>query len=122
MFNNNNLMRRAMFLASGSVIADTVGPPYVHDPQADNPEACFRYAITVADVLAGLESVGLELRALDAALWSKGSLALAPLALVPLLSRPLLPSSYKEQCHPGDASSLRVLFKDCLVFVATKPS
>jgi SAM-dependent methyltransferase len=120
-FNNNNLMRRFMFLLTGSVIHDTCGPPYAYLPELPNPEASFRYAMTVGDMLAGIESVGLELESLDALTWSKGSLLVAPLALVPLLLQPFVPEKYKRHCHPRESSSPDILFKDCLVVVARKP-
>ena len=121
-FNNNNIMRRAMFLLSGSIVSDTCGPPHAYAPEAPNPEACVRYPISVGDILAGIESVGLELETLDATIWSRGSLLLAPLGLVPLLLQPLVPRRYKQQCHPRQASAPKILFTDCLVVVARKPS
>jgi SAM-dependent methyltransferase len=121
-FNNNNLMRRFMFLLSGSIIHDTCGPPYAYVPDLPNPEASFRYAMTVGDILAGIESVGLEPQSLEAVMWSKGSLLLAPLGLVPLLLQPFVPERYKQQCHPREASSPNILFKNCLVVVARKPA
>jgi len=120
LFNNNNLMRRAMFLLSGSIISDTIGPPYAFVPDEPDPASSFRHPITVADTLAAAESVGLELRRLEAVVWSKGSLLLAPLALVPLLLQPLLPQRYRDHCRPREASAPGVLFKDCLVFVVRK--
>jgi SAM-dependent methyltransferase len=121
MFNNNNLMRRAMFLLTGSIIYDTVGPPQAFTPDAPEPAGCFRYPLTIADTLAGISSVGLELLSLKGVLWSKGSLLLAPLALIPLLLHPLAPKRYRDRCHLRQASSLDVLFKDCVVVVGQKP-
>lgn len=120
-YNNNNLMRRAMFLLTGSIISDTSGPPYVCMPGEPNPESCFRYPITVSDILAGMRSVGFELASFDAVIWSKGSLALAPLGLIPLLLQPLAPAAYKKHCQPAASSSAKILFKDCLVVTAKKP-
>jgi SAM-dependent methyltransferase len=48
MFNNNNLMRRAMFLVSGSIVFDTCGPPFAFEPDAPNPEAQFRYPMPIS--------------------------------------------------------------------------
>lgn len=120
-FNNNNLMRRAMFLTTGSIIADTCGPPLAFVPDMPNPEASFRYPITVGDVVLGLKGVNLELTSLDAVIWSKSSIALAPLALIPLLMRSFAPGAYQKYCAPQQSSSAKILFKDCIVVVARKP-
>jgi SAM-dependent methyltransferase len=121
MFNNNTLMRRMMFMVSGSITYDTIEPPYVCIPDAEDPAACFRYPITVADIVGGIESVGLTLRTLDAVLWSKGSLIIAPLAVGAFLMRPFVPGVYKKHGHLRESSLPRVLFNDCLVVEAIKP-
>ena len=49
------------------------------------------------------------------------ALFIAPLAIVAFLLRPFVPGVYKEHCHLREASSPRVLLKNCLVVEAIKP-
>ena len=98
-------MRRMISMVSGSITYNTIEPTYVCICNAEDPAACFRCPITVADIVGGIESVGLTLRTLDAVSWSKGSPILAPMAIVAFLLRPFVPGVYKRHCHLREASS-----------------
>jgi SAM-dependent methyltransferase len=119
--NNTNLVHRLTFFLSGSIVHNTVGPPHVSDPKAEDPATCYRYPMTIANVLSGLIAVGLEVKEIKSVQLSRGSLILSPLAVLPWALAPLLPSTYKRFCYLREASRLQILFGDYLLVVARKP-
>ncbi len=75
-----------------------------------------------AQAASGIASVGLDLVRTEGLRWSRGSLLLAPLPLAPLLLRPFVPTPYQRHCFVAESSKPQVLFKDCPIIVAKKPS
>lgn len=119
--NNTNLLHRFTFMATGSSTYNTLGPPHVCLPEAENPAMCHRYPMTVGEVASAIESVGLKLSCLRWIRISRASLLLAPLAPIAWLLRPLAPRNYKKFCQLSVASNAAVLFGDYLLVIATKP-
>jgi SAM-dependent methyltransferase len=120
--NNVNLIHRLTFLISGSIVHNTVGPPHVCDPGAEEPAACYRYPMTIANVVSGVTAVGLEVREISAVRLSRASLMLFPLAVLPWVFRGLLPAVYKRFCFVAESSRPAVLFGDYLLVIAQKPA
>lgn len=118
--NNVNLAHRLAYLMTGSVTWNVNGPPDMFLPDAKEPAACFRYPMTLANVLGAMESVGLECDAVGAVGWSKGSLLLAPFGLVPFFSRWFAPELYRRHGFLAESSSVPALFGDYLVVTAKK--
>ena len=118
--NNVNLVHRMMFMVTGSIIYNTIGPPHVCFPEATDPATCYRYPMTIADVASAVRSVGLQIEEIDALRLSKSSMLLSPLALVPLLMRPFLPKNYKRYGCLREATKPQVLFGDYLLVVARR--
>jgi len=113
--NNQNLVHRANFFLTGSVIHNTVGPPHVCLPDAEEPAAHFRYPMSVGHIASGLRSVGLKWGGMSSVGLSWKSIALAPLGLLPWAYRPVAGADAKEYCFLEHASKLPALFGDYLV-------
>lgn len=118
--NNTNLLHRFTFMATGSSTYNTLGPPHVCLPEAEDPAMYHRYPMTVGEVASAIDSVGLKLSCLRRIRISRASLLLAPLASIVWLLRPLAPRNYKKFCQLGVASNAAVLFGDYLLVIATK--
>lgn len=119
--NNSNLVHRLNYLLSGSVIYNTIGPPHVCLPEAEEPAAFFRYPMTIAHVASAFESVGLCWGGAKAVGLSKTSLLLAPLALLPLLMTLVAPARYRQYCFLERSASMANLFGDYLIVWGQKP-
>lgn len=119
--NNVNVVHRLTFMVTGSIIYNTIGPPHVCLPEAEDPATCYRYPMTVAEVASAVHSVGLEIERVGVLRLSISSLLLAPLALVPLLVRPFVPKTYKRHCFLKETTRWQALFGDYLVVVAKRP-
>jgi len=119
--NNANLIHRLSYFMSGSVIHNTVGPPYVCDPEAEEPASSYRYPMTIAHVASAVKSVGLEWSGMETVGLSKASLLLAPLAPLPMVTRFLAPARYRNACFMEQSSSPANLFGDYLLVWARKP-
>jgi len=118
--NQGDMRRRMMNFVTGSVTWNVVGPPHVCDPYIDPPASNFRYAMTTANVLSGLESVGVDLVSIKATHYKKGSLILAPLAPIPMLAAVLASPRQKKTYFLGETSSIDALFGAFLVVVGKK--
>lgn len=118
--NNTNLLHRLAFMVTGCSTPNTLGPPHVCFPEAEDPAACHRYPMTVGEVASAIDSVGLKLSVLRHIRISTASLLLAPLAPIAWLLRPLAPRNYKRYCRLDLASRADVLFGDYLLVVANK--
>jgi SAM-dependent methyltransferase len=118
--NNVNLSHRLTFLATGSVTWNVNGPPDMFLPDAANPAACFRYPMTLANVLGAFEAVGFEPARVRAVGWSKPSIALFPLLPIVWLGRLLAPGRYRRHGFLGASTSLDALFGDYVVVTAKK--
>ncbi len=94
--NNSDIRRRLMFFLTGSVTWNVIGPPEVCRPDATNPASCFRYPMTLANVLSALSSVGLNCEAIRATHYTKGAILLCPLVLAPILFSKVSPNTYKN--------------------------
>jgi len=76
--------------------------------------------MTTANVLSGLESVGVDLVSIKATHYKKGSLILAPLAPIPMLAAVLASPRQKKTYFLGETSSIDALFGAFLVVVGKK--
>ena len=124
--NNSDIRRRMLFLLTGSVTWNVIGPPEVCVPDAPNPASCFRYAMTLANVLTAISSVGLQCETVRATHYTKSALMLSPLALFPMLFSRLSPKKYsriydKELFKTTESATLDALLGAFLVVTARKP-
>ena len=125
--NNSDIRRRLMFLLTGSVTWNVIGPPHVCLPNATNPASCFRYPMTLTNVLSALSSVGLNCDEIRSTHYTKGAILLSPLALGSFLFSLLSPKQYqsiydKELFKIKENSSLDALLGEFLIVRATKPA
>ncbi len=125
--NNSDLRRRLMFLLTGSVTWNVIGPPDVCQPDATNPAACFRYPMVLANVLSAISSVGLEYATIRATHYTVGALLLSPLVVGPIVFSKLSPKRYKnvydkKLFRVKENASLDALLGAFLVVRATKRS
>lgn len=125
--NISDIRRRIMFYLTGSATWSVIGPPHAFMPGAQNPAGCFRYAMTLADVLAAVSNAGLVCKCTRATHYSKGALAMLPLTVLPLVFGWLSPKRYRgvydrEQFAVRHANSIGGLLGAFLVVVAKKPS
>lgn len=118
--NNNNLMHRLMYLMTGAVIHNTIGPPYVCLPEAEEPAAHFRYPMSIAHIASAVQSVGMTMSGARAVSWSTKSMLLAPLWMLPALGRVMAPKHYRDHCQLPLASGRVNLFADYLIVWARK--
>ena len=119
--NNTNLLHRLAFMVTGSSTYNTLGPPHVCFPEAEDPAACHRYPMTAGEVASAIDSVGFDLTCVQRVRISHGSLLLAPLAPLIWLLHHFAPRNYKKFCQLSVASNAAVLFSDYLLIIATKP-
>lgn len=124
--NNSDLRRRFLFLLTGSVTWNVIGPPDVCQPDAENPASCFRYPMTLANVLSAMSSVGLECEAIRATHYTKGALLLSPLVVFPVLFGVLSPRKYRnvydrDRFRVKENMSLDALLGAFLVVRGRKP-
>lgn len=94
--NISDIRRRLLFMMTGSVTWNVIGPPQVCLPEAEDPSTCFRYPMTLANVLSALSSVGLECEAIRSSHYTKGAILLSPLIIGPILFSKLSPKRYKH--------------------------
>ena len=94
--NNSDIRRRLMFALTGSVTWNVIGPPSVCEPEVVNPASCFRYPMTLANVLSAIESVNLECQSIRATHYSKSAILLSPLMIGPKLFSIFSPSKFKN--------------------------
>lgn len=125
--NISDIRRRMMFFLTGSVTWSVIGPPHAFIHGAPNPASCFRYVMTLADVLAAVSNAGLKCNAVRATHYSTGALAMLPLTVVPLIFRSLSPKTCglvydREQFALRRANSINGLLGAFLLVVATKPA
>ncbi len=125
--NVSDIRRRVLFFLSGSVTWSVIGPPHAFLPGATDPAGCFRYALTLADVLATVSSAGMTCNTIRATHYSAGALALLPLSIMPLIFRWLSPSRYggvydREHFAVHRVNSMDGLLGAFLVVVAKKPA
>lgn len=123
--NNGDIRRRTLFFLTGSVTWNTIGPPHICIPGSDNPASCFRYPITLPNVLSSVSSVGLEVASIRSTHYSKGALLLCPLIIGPLLFTFFSPRKYKHVFDKNlywlkKSSSLDALLGAFLVVISRK--
>jgi SAM-dependent methyltransferase len=120
--NNADLRRRLLFMMTGSVTWNVIGPPQTCEPQAESPAACFRYPMTLANVLSAIDSVGLKCEAVRPTHVTKGALLLSPLAILPKLFTVLSPKRKRDFYYMGPSSTNAALLAAFLVVIARKPT
>jgi SAM-dependent methyltransferase len=118
--NQGDMRRRMLNLFTGSVTWNVVGPPHVCDPSISPPESNFRYAMTTANVLTGLESTGFDLVSLKATHYNKSSMLMSPFALFPIAARLFGGASQQERYKLKENASVDALFGSFLVAVAKR--
>jgi len=118
--NNTDIRRRLLFMMTGSVTWNVIGPPHVCLPEAENPGACFRYPMTLANVLSGISSVGLKCEFIRSTHYTKGAILLSPLILGPKLFSLFSPKRYKDFYEMKRTSTLDALLGAFLVVIAKK--
>jgi len=119
--NNADIRRRLLFLMTGSVTWNVIGPPHVCLPQAEIPAASFRYPMTLTNVLSAINSVDLRPYLIRATHYSKSAMLLAPLIVAPKLFALLSPKRYREFYLMKQTSTLDTLLGAWLVVIAKKP-
>jgi len=120
--NNSDIRRRLLFMMTGSVTWNVIGPPHVCLPDAENPAAWFRYPMTLANVLSAIKSVGLEKKNVHSTHYSKGAILMSPLILGPMLFSLLSPRKYKDFYEMEETSTLDALLGAWLIVIAQKPA
>ena len=118
--NYANLWRRLVYLLSGSVAHDINGPPHNFYPDAASPAACYRYPMTVAQLVSAMHSVGLELQEIMALRWHLKSMLFAPLAIFPMTFNLARPAEYTAHAFLKESNSPAALFGDFLIVCARK--
>jgi SAM-dependent methyltransferase len=124
--NNSDIRRRLLFMLTGSVTWNVIGPPNACSPEVENPASCFRYPMTLANVLSAVTSVGMKYKSVHSTHYSKSALFLLPLVLGPILFSKFSPKKYKNVYDKDlfkidQTSSLDALLGAFLVVVAQKP-
>ena len=124
--NNSDLRRRLLFLLTGSVTWNVIGPPSICSPEVENPASCFRYPMTLANVLSGIDSVGFECELIRSTHWSKSAIVLSPFILWLKLFSILAPKRYKNVFDKKlfrikECTSIDALLGAFLVVVSQKP-
>jgi len=120
--NNADVRRRLLFMMTGTVTWNVIGPPQVCLPDAENPAACFRYPMTLANVLSAIKSVGLECECIRATHYTKGAILLCPLILAPKLLALLAPRRHRDFYYLRESSTNAALLGAFLALVARKPT
>jgi SAM-dependent methyltransferase len=119
--NHGDLRRRLLYFVTGSASWTVVGPPQVCPPDAEVPAAHYRYAMTLANVLSGLDSVGMQLQSLHMTHAPLSNVLLSPLAIPLWLASRLAPRKYRDFFYLEPASTLAAFLGAYLVLVARKP-
>ena len=124
--NNSDIRRRLMFVLTGSVTWNVIGPPSVCRPEVENPASSFRYPMTLANVLSAIESVKLECQSIRSTHYSKSAILLSPLIIGPKLFSIFSPSKFKniydkDLFKVEQTSSIDALLGAFLVVIAKKP-
>jgi SAM-dependent methyltransferase len=120
--NNADIRRRMLFLMTGSVTWNVIGPPTVCRPEAANPAATFRYPMTVANVVSAIESVGLQCESLRHTHVTAGALLLSPFAFAAKIFSIFAPDKVKKRYYLKESSTSSALLGAFLVTAARKPS
>jgi ubiquinone/menaquinone biosynthesis C-methylase UbiE len=120
--NNADIRRRLLFMMTGSVTWNVIGPPHVCLPEAENPGAFFRYPMTLANVLSAIASVGLECEAIRPTHYTKAAILLSPLIVGPKLFSLFSPKRYRDLYEMKRTSTLGALLGAFLVVFAKKPT
>lgn len=118
--NNSDIRRRMLFMMTGSVTWNVVGPPHVCLPEAKNPATCFRYPMTLANVLSAINSVGLKSELIRSTHYTKGAILLSPFVIGPKLFSLLSPKKYQEFYKLRQTSTIDALLGAWLVVIAKK--
>ena len=118
--NQGDLRRRMLNLFTGSVTWNVVGPPHVCDPTISPPESNFRYAMTTANVVTGLESTGFDLVSIKATHYNKISMLMAPFGLFPIAANLFAGSPQQARYKLKENASMDALFGSFLVAVAKR--
>ena len=118
--NNGDIRRRLLFMMTGSVTWNVIGPPHVCLPEAENPGVCFRYPMTLANVLSAISNVGLKCESIRATHYSKGAILLSPLIVGVKLFSLYSPKKYKDFYEMKRTSTLDALLGAFLVLIAKK--
>ena len=119
--NNSDIRRRLLFMMTGSVTWNVIGPPHVCLPEAENPAACFRYPMSLSNVLSAVNSVGLKCESIRSTHYSKGAIFLSPLIIGPKIYSLLSPKKYQNFYMMKHTSTLDALLGAWLVVIARKP-
>lgn len=120
--NHGDLRRRLLYLVTGSASWTVVGPPQVCVPEAERPAANFRYAMTLANVLSGLKSVGMQVKDIRMTHAPISNILLSPLTIPLWLAARLAPRRYQDFFYLKPSSSWPAFMGAYLVIVARKPS
>ena len=118
--NNGDIRRRLLFMMTGSVTWNVIGPPHVCLPEAENPASSFRYPMTLANVLSAIQSVGLKCQSVRSTHYSKGAIVLSPLIIGPKLFSLLAPKQYRDFYEMMSTSTVDALLGAWLIVVAKK--
>lgn len=119
--NNSDIRRRLLFMMTGSVTWNVIGPPHVCLPEAGDPAAWFRYPMTLANVLSAIKSVGLQCEVIRSTHFSKGALFLSPLVIGPKIFSLFFPDHYRKFYMMKETSTMDALLGAWLVVIARKP-
>jgi SAM-dependent methyltransferase len=119
--NNADIRRRLLYMMTGSVTWNVIGPPHVCVPDAEDPAASFRYPMTLANVLSAIKSVGLQCESVRSTHFSLGALLLSPLVIGPKIFSFFSPKHYKKFYMMKETSTLDALLGAWLVVIAKKP-
>lgn len=118
--NNSDIRRRLLFMMTGSVTWNVIGPPHVCLPEATIPAASFRYPMTLANVLSAINSVGLMSQVVRSTHYSKGAIFLSPLIVGPKLFSLLSPKRLQDFYMMKETSTLDALLGAWLIVIARK--
>lgn len=120
MSNHGDLRRRLLYLGTGSPSWTVVGPPQVCPPEAEIPAAHYRYGMTLANVLSGLDSVGMQWEDIRMTHAPVSNLLLSPLVIPLWLAARLAPRKYRDFFYLRPAATSAFLGA-YLIIVARKP-
>ena len=119
--NHGDLRRRLLYFVTGSASWTVVGPPHVCPPEAEIPAAHYRYAMTLANILSALDSVGMELHSLKMISMPLSNILLSPLAIPLWLVNRLAPKKYRDYFFLKACTTAPAIFGAYLIVVAKKP-
>jgi SAM-dependent methyltransferase len=118
--NNADVRRRLLFMMTGSVTWNVIGPPQVALPDANDPASCFRYPMTLANVLSAVESVGLELEAILGTHTTTGAKLLSPFGLLAKSFTLVAPKEHQDRYYLQPCSTWTAMLSAFLVVIARK--